>query len=101
MKIRSIEALGLAYELPSERMYGSAVGLQPRRQVTLIRLRTEDGIEGVGDARGPVGLVRANLELLKQAFIGTDIHDRDITFTKLLNRVYHFGTQGPLVVAYS
>lgn len=101
MKIKSIEAVGLAYELPPERMYGSAVGFHPRRQVTLIRLRTEDGIEGIGDARGPVGLVRANLELLKTVFIGTDIHDRDVIYTRLMNRLYHLGLQGPLLVAYS
>lgn len=101
MKIRSIDAIGLAYELPPERMYGSAVGIHPRRQVTLIRLLTEDGIEGIGDARGPVGLVRAHLELLKNAFIGSDIHDRDVIFARLLNRMYHLGMQGPLIVAYS
>lgn len=101
MKIKSIEAIGLAYELPPERVYGSAVGIHARRQVTLIRLRTEDGIEGLGDARGPVGLVGASLETLKPAFIGADIHDRDIIFTRLLNRMYHLGLQGPLVVAYS
>lgn len=101
MKIESIEAVGLAFELPPDRVYGSAVGMHPRRQVTLIRLRTEDGIEGIGDARAPVGLVRAHLELLKPAFVGTDICDRDVIFTRLLNRMYHLGRQGPLIAAYS
>jgi D-galactarolactone cycloisomerase len=101
MKIRSIEAIGLAYELPRERMYGSTVGIHPRRQVTLIRVRTEDGVEGIGDARAPAGLVRANLELLKAAFIGTNLLDREIVFQRLLNRMYHLGLQGPLIVAYS
>jgi D-galactarolactone cycloisomerase len=101
MKIKSIEAIGLAYELRPDRVYGSSVGIHPRRQVTLVRLRTEDGIEGIGDARAPAGLVRANLEILKGAFIGTDIHDREVVFTRLLNRLYHLGLQGPLIVAYS
>jgi D-galactarolactone cycloisomerase len=101
MKLRSIEAVGLQYEVPDERAYGSAAGIHTRRQVTLIRVRTEDGIEGIGEARMSLGLVRASLDVLKPAFIGTDLHDRDVHFTRLMNRVYHFGTQGPLVATYS
>jgi len=101
MKIKSIEAIGLAFDIPADRVYGSAVGIHPRRQVTLIRVRTEDGVEGIGDARGPVGLVRASLDMLRPSFIGTDIHDRDIHFTRFLNRAYHLGLQGPLIVACS
>lgn len=101
MKIRTFEAVGLEYHVPDDRAYGSASGIHTRRQVTLIRLRTEDGIEGIGEARAPPGLVRANLELMKPAFVGTDILDRDVTFMRLLNRAYHLGLQGPLIVAYS
>lgn len=101
MKIHSIEAVGLEYHVPADRAYGSASGIHTRRQVTLIRLLTDDGIEGVGEARAPLSLVRANLELLRPAFVGSDILDRDITFTRLLNRAYHLGLQGPLIVAYS
>lgn len=101
MKIRSIDALGLEWEVPKASIYGSAVGLTPRRQATLVRIRTDEGIEGIGDSRSPVALVRACLEALKAAFIGTDILDRDITFTRLLNRQYHNGLQGPLIAAYS
>lgn len=101
MKIKSIEAIGLAFDIPADRVYGSAVGIHPRRQVTLIRVRTEDGIEGIGDARGPVGLVRASLDMLRPSFVGTDIHDRDVHFTRFLNRAYHLGLQGPTIVAYS
>jgi D-galactarolactone cycloisomerase len=101
MKIQSIQAVGIAYEIPAERAYGSAVGLHQRRQFTLIRLRTDDGIEGIGDARAPVSVVRAHLDVLKSKFIGTDINDREIIFARLLNQLYHFGRQGPLTVAYS
>lgn len=101
MKIRTIDAVGLEYRVPADRAYGSAVGLVARRQATLIRVSTEEGIEGIGDARAPVGVVRANLELLKPVFIGADILDRDAIFTRLLNRLYHMGLQGPLIGTYS
>src|SRR5689334_12657526 len=101
MKIKSIEAIGLAYEVPLERVYGSTVGLHPRRQVTLIRIRTEDGIEGIGDARGPVAIVQPHLDVLKAKFIGADINDREAIWGRLLNQLYHLGAQGPLIVAYS
>jgi len=101
MKIQSIEAVGIAYEVPPERIYGSTVGLHARRQFTLIRVRTDDGIEGIGDARGPVSIVGPHLELLKTKFIGTDIDDREVIFARLLNQLYHFGRQGALIVAYS
>ena len=101
MKIRTVEAFGLEYRLAEDRAYGSARGLQSRRITTLVRIRTEDGIEGIGEAQAPPLLVRANLELLKPVFLQTDILDRDITFTRLLNRAYHLGLQGPLITAYS
>ena len=51
MKIRTIDAVGLEYRVPADRAYGSAVELVARRQATLIRVSTEEGIEGIGDAR--------------------------------------------------
>jgi D-galactarolactone cycloisomerase len=101
MKLRSIETIGLEFELPPERAYGSAGGIHTRRQCTLIRVTTEDGIEGYGESRGPYRLVKANIDVLSPVFLGTDIRDRDITFNQFRNRLYHYGHQGPLIVAYS
>jgi D-galactarolactone cycloisomerase len=101
MKIRFIEAIGLDYPLAADKAYGSARGLAPRRTTTLVRIRTEDGIEGIGEAQALPGLVRANLEVLKPAFIGTDIYDRDASFARLTNRLYHLSLTGPLIAAYS
>ena len=100
MKIRSIEAVGLSYPL-GDKAYGSARGLAPARMTTLVRVMTEDGIEGIGEAQALPGLVRANLEVLKPVFIGTDIHDRDVTWTRFNNRLYHMGLQGVMIAAYS
>ncbi len=70
-------------------------------RASLIRLRTEDGIEGIGDARAPVGFVRAAIEMMKPAFIGSNLHDRDAVFNRFFNSVYHMGHQGALIAAYS
>ena len=101
MKLRSIETIGLEFELSEEKSYGSAGGIHSKRQVTLIRVTTEDGIEGYGEARGSYRLIRANIEVLAPHFIGTDMLEREQTITRLNSRLYHHGHQGPLVVAYS
>lgn len=101
MKIKSIEVIGLACQLPEGKIYGAAVGLHSQRRASLIRLRTEDGIEGIGDARAPVALVRGAIEMMKPAFLGSNLHDRDAVFNRFLNSVYHMGHQGALTAAYS
>jgi D-galactarolactone cycloisomerase len=101
VKIQSIEVIGLACKLTAGKIYGSSVGLHSQRRASLIRLRTEDGIEGIGDARAPVGFVRAAIEMMKPAFIGSNLHDRDAVFNRFFNSVYHMGHQGALIAAYS
>jgi D-galactarolactone cycloisomerase len=101
MKIRSIEVLGLAHALPTGKAYGSARALQQRRSSTLVRLRTEDGVEGIGEAQAPFPLVRAQIDLWRAAFVGTHLTDRELVFSGLLNRSYHMGLAGPLIAAYS
>lgn len=101
MKIQSIEVIGLACKLTAGKIYGSSVGLHTHRRASLIRLRTEDGIEGIGDVRAPVGFVRAAIEMMKPAFIGSNLHDRDAVFNRFFNSVYHMGHQGALIAAYS
>jgi D-galactarolactone cycloisomerase len=101
VKIQSIEVIGLACKLTAGKIYGSSVGLHTHRRASLIRLRTEDGIEGIGDVRAPVGFVRAAIEMMKPAFIGSNLHDRDAVFNRFFNSVYHMGHQGALIAAYS
>ncbi len=101
MKITSIEVIGLAHRLAEDRAYGSARALQPRRQATLVRIGTEEGIQGIGEAQAPALLVRAHMELMKASFVGADIYDRDVIFAQFLNRNYHGGLQGATIAAYS
>jgi D-galactarolactone cycloisomerase len=101
LKIRAIEVLGLAHRLAAGKAYGSARALQPRRVSTLVRVRTEEGVDGVGESQAPYPLVRAQLDLWRPYFVGADIHDRDAIFLGLLNRSYHMGLHGPLIASYS
>src|ERR1700722_17736521 len=101
MKLSAIETIGLEFKLAPGREYGSAGGIHSRRLATLIRVTAEDGIEGIGEARGPYHLVKANIDVLAASFLNSSILDRELTFSKFVNRAYHFGLQGPLIVAYS
>lgn len=101
MKIRDIELFGIEHVVGEERAYGASRAILARRQTTLVRIRTADGIEGWGEALSSPVLMRANFELLKPQFLGADIHDRDVIFTRMLNRSYHLGLQNPLMAAYS
>lgn len=53
MRIRTVEAIGLAYEMPAGRRYGMARGIGMRREATLLKVTTEDGVVGWGEAWGP------------------------------------------------
>lgn len=101
MKLRSIETIGMEFEIPADRAYGSAGGIHNKRQVTLIRVMTDDGVEGYGEARGSYRLIRANMELLSPHFLGADLLERDQIITHFNSKLYHHGHQGPLVAAYS
>ncbi len=101
MKIRDIELIGLEYGVPEAQAYGASRAMMSKRQTPLFLLHTEEGVSGVGEALTSPLLARANLEFLKPHFIGTDIHDRDATWSRLLNRFYHLGLQNPLIATYS
>lgn len=101
MNVHAIELIGLEYRFAEEEAYGSSRALTAKRQAALVTVRTDDGIEGIGEAHAPLGPVRASLELIKPHFLGTDIHDREVVWSKIVNRLYHFGDENALVAAYS
>jgi L-alanine-DL-glutamate epimerase-like enolase superfamily enzyme len=78
MRITSLEAT--PYALPFERPYVTARGRLERREVVLVRLRTDEGPEGLGEAvplslRGGVALpaiVRELREQVAPAMVGID-----------------------------
>ncbi len=77
--------------------YGSSRGLVPKRQASLIRLLTEDGITGIGEAWGPPVVTRAYLEVVKARFVGAELTAQRGVAQQVLASHYHFGTANGLV----
>jgi L-alanine-DL-glutamate epimerase-like enolase superfamily enzyme len=48
--IAKLEIVPLIYRLPKGRAYGMARGLTSIRQASLVKLTTDDGVEGIGEA---------------------------------------------------
>lgn len=98
-KIARIEVTSLEYILESGKGYGNARGVNNRRNCSLITLMTDDGVVGVGDAAGPLGVIREYVKLLAPIFTGRGLYDFDIVSNEIRNRMYHFGSQGHFIAA--
>ena len=101
MKIVALEFIGLAIPLQSTKPYGMSKALANSRQMTLIRLTLENGIQGFGEAWGPPTLNRAYHSLLEQYLLGTHCLDVEHTFDQIIARHYHFGLQNPMLACLS
>jgi D-galactarolactone cycloisomerase len=94
-RIADIEVIPVEYVLPAP--YGSARGLTPKRGAGIVLLRTDDGIEGIGEAWGPGGVSRAYLEVVKARFIGSNLFAQRGVAMQILASAYHFGTANGLM----
>ena len=94
-RIRAITATPLEYVPPVP--YGSARGLVRARGGTLIRLLTEDGVEGIGEAWGPPAVTLGCLETIKQFYIGQSVFAQRGAMHTVLARMYHAGTQNQFI----
>jgi D-galactarolactone cycloisomerase len=100
MKIRSLEAVPLRYVIPGG-AYGSARGLVRARTTCLVRVVTEDGVTGVGEAFGPPRVIAAHVEELAPLFVGQDPFDHEACVARALSGRYHCGRTGLHVAAVS
>jgi D-galactarolactone cycloisomerase len=98
-KIASIEITSLEYVLEAGKCYGNARGVNNRRDCSLITLTTDAGIVGLGDAAGPLGVMREYVKLLRSWFVGQSLYDFDLVATRLRNKLYHFGTHSHFIAA--
>jgi len=74
-KIARIELTSLEYVLEAGKGYGNARGVNNRRNCSLITLTTDDGVIGIGDASGPLGVIREYVKLATPSFVGRSLYD--------------------------
>lgn len=96
-KIRDIQMVPLVAPLAQGRAYGMARGLSNARQATIVRLHTDDGVEGLGEVWGPPGITHACLELLRPSLIGREVYDFEQVMSLVLSKHYHFGIQNQVI----
>ena len=101
MRIRTVEAIGLAYAVPAGRRYGMARGIGMRRETTLIKVTTEDGVVGWGEAWGPPRVTMACLELIREAIEGMDLFGLPHLMGRFMAGQYHLGIQNQIVTCLS
>ena len=94
--ITDITAIGLEHHLGETRAYGMARGLTSVRNATLIILKTDGGITGIGEAWGPCAMVAAALDVLRPYFLNRDIYDHNQIATYFYSQRYHLGQQNTL-----
>src|SRR5262249_4394577 len=77
--------------------YGSARGLARTRGGSVAVLRTEDGVEGIGEAWGPPAVTRACLDVIRPFYVGQSVFAQGGAAQRGLAAMYHAGTQNQFV----
>ncbi|MEZ5932600.1 MAG: mandelate racemase/muconate lactonizing enzyme family protein [Alphaproteobacteria bacterium] len=100
-RIRDIRLIPLAFTMDAVKAYGMARGKTARREATLVEVETEDGVVGIGEAFGPPKVTAAYLDLIKDAFIGRRLYERELIWSDIIARRYHLGLQNQMTACYS
>ncbi|MQA97637.1 MAG: mandelate racemase/muconate lactonizing enzyme family protein [Streptosporangiales bacterium] len=87
--------------VPLDHPYGSARGLIPARQLTLVRLTTSDGAIGWGEGYGTPAVVAAAVEDLAPTVRGRELDPPGPWAARILQQGYHNGDGGALFSAVS
>jgi D-galactarolactone cycloisomerase len=98
-KITHIDMTPLEFVLAPGHAYGTARGLNRQRTCALIRVTTEDGVVGIGDAAGPLDAIGAYVGVLAPFFIGRSLYDFELVASHAADKLYHFGVQGHFTAA--
>jgi D-galactarolactone cycloisomerase len=99
--IAKLEIIPLIYRLPKGRAYGMARGLTSIRQASLVKLTTDDGVEGIGEAWGPPAVTKAYLDLIASYFVGREVYGFEHATSAILSTHYHFGIQNQMTSCLS
>ncbi len=97
--VESVDALPVEYHL--DEPYGSARGLVTSRSLTLVRLRTRDGVTGWGECFGPPRAVVPLVEELGEQLSGAPLEGWQPFLARVLQQGYHRGGAGLHVSALS
>ena len=99
--IAKLEIVPLIYRLPKGRAYGMARGLTSIRQASLVKLTTDEGVEGIGEAWGPPTVTKAYLDFIASYFVGREVYGFEHAASAILSTHYHFGIQNQMTSCLS
>ena len=92
MEITDFEVIPLSHSLPEGRGLGDARGFGRSRSTTLLRLETDSGVVGWGEAFVPGAIAEATVdELLADDIVGMDAFDVESLADRSYTDPYHFG----------
>jgi D-galactarolactone cycloisomerase len=100
-RIRDIRLIPLAWRMPKVRAYGMARALTAERGCALLEVETEDGVVGIGEAWGPAKATAGYLEVIKEAYVGRELFERELIWSDIICRRYHLGLQSQLTACAS
>jgi len=95
MEITALETIPLAHELPEGQGLGDARSFGRSRETTLLRVETDDGLVGWGEAFAPGEIVAATVDaLFREDVLGMDPYDVESLAERSYTQPYHFGGDG-------
>jgi D-galactarolactone cycloisomerase len=101
-EITSIEAIPVSHPRDPGRGIGSTRSIHRDRQTTLVRLETDDGTVGWGEAFAPARAVAALIEdVLVDRVLGMDPYDTESFVEESYTRSYHFARSAMMRCAVS
>lgn len=100
--ITDIEAIPVAYAVGPQRAFGNARGRYERRGSIVIKVTSDDGTIGWGEAWGAAPLATLGyFETVKPLYIGRDVFDRNSAWHAVLRNMYSVRVQNQLTAVAS
>jgi D-galactarolactone cycloisomerase len=78
-----------------------ARSLTAERGCALVEVETEDGVVGIGEAWGPAKATAGYLEVIRPAYVGRELFERELIWSDLICRRYHLGLQNQMTACAS
>ncbi len=98
-KVAQIECLHLRFEYDMAKTFQTPAGPVHARFITIVRIRTDDGLEGIGSAYAHPAVVQASVDHLAPFIIGFDPCQTDRIHERLHGISRWYGRKGGAVAA--